>query len=85
MRIGPKRHKSKVDETYLHIAPCGDYWIGSDLFASKHLQPGYVKSFRVLQDSKNLEESLGEYDGELDDIMQKIYDTEDLSCLRSEN
>ena len=32
---------------YLHISPCGDFWIGSRIFAAKHLQPDYVKSIPV--------------------------------------
>ena len=35
-------------ETYLHVAPCGDHWIAPGLFAAKHLQPDYVRSFGPL-------------------------------------
>lgn len=32
---------------YLHVAPCGDHWVGSSIFAAKHLQPDYVRSIPV--------------------------------------
>jgi hypothetical protein len=31
-------------EIYLHVGPGGECWTGAEVFAAKHLQPGYVKS-----------------------------------------
>jgi hypothetical protein len=25
------------EEIFLHIAPCGDYWLGQEIYAAKHL------------------------------------------------
>ena len=35
---------------YLHIAPCGDWWLGSEIYAAKHLPSGYVRSIRLPDD-----------------------------------
>jgi hypothetical protein len=29
---------------YIHISPCGDWWIGTEIFAAKHLPSDFVKS-----------------------------------------
>lgn len=39
-----------LEQRYLHIAPCGDYWVGTTIFAAKHLQPDYVKSIPIPED-----------------------------------
>eukprot|EP01041_Mallomonas_annulata_P000204 gene204-367_t len=33
--------------TFLHLAPCGDWWIDNEIFAAKHLPTGYIRSIRV--------------------------------------
>jgi len=64
----------KKNQLYLHIAPCGDYWSGHEVFAAKHLQPDYVKSIPW-----NLkvtpEDYLDDYKGDLDALLKKAYDT----------
>ena len=64
----------KKNQVYLHIAPCGDYWSGHEVFAAKHLQPDYVKSIPW-----NLkvtpEDYLEDYKGDLDALLEKAYDT----------
>lgn len=32
---------------YLHIAPDGDWWIGSEMYAAKHLPSNYVRSIAL--------------------------------------
>ena len=34
-----------TEQQYLHIAPSGDFWCGSKIFAAKHLSSNYLKSF----------------------------------------
>ena len=38
------------DQTYLHVAPSGDWWTGPSIFAAKHLQPDYVRSIKIPAD-----------------------------------
>ena len=33
------------EQQYLHIAPSGDFWCGTKIFAAKHLSSNYLKSF----------------------------------------
>ena len=35
----------KVHPAYLHISPSGDAWVSPELFAAKHLNNDYVRSF----------------------------------------
>lgn len=58
---------------YLHISPDGDWWIAPGIFAAKHLQDDYVRSF-LLPESFQLEKlrSLHATD------FQTIYDTKTL-------
>ena len=44
---------------HLHIAPCGDWWLGTEIYAAKHLPSGYVRSIKLPndfdEDSKRLD------------------------------
>lgn len=86
-RISHRKHllskqslSSKNDQLYFHIAPCGDYWTGHEVFAAKHLQPDYVKSIPIPR-GLDLEAKLEDFDGDLDKLLQKVYDTGDLSPI----
>eukprot|EP00565_Helicotheca_tamesis_P009482 CAMPEP_0185725078 /NCGR_PEP_ID=MMETSP1171-20130828/1409_1 /TAXON_ID=374046 /ORGANISM="Helicotheca tamensis, Strain CCMP826" /LENGTH=117 /DNA_ID=CAMNT_0028393095 /DNA_START=269 /DNA_END=622 /DNA_ORIENTATION=- len=65
---------------YLHIAPCGDHWTGTSIFAAKHLQPDYVRSIALPpgfeEDDVDLLEEILDCEGT--DVLQKIYDSK---CL----
>jgi len=73
------RCKTNRAITYLHIAPDGDWWIGSEIFAAKHLQPDYVRSF-ILHENVNIDnwlQNIGE-ETEQTKVLQKIYDDQKL-------
>ena len=36
---------------YLHVGPAGECWTGHSLFAAKHLQPDYVRSIAIPDDT----------------------------------
>mmetsp|Transcript_17560 Transcript_17560/g.27350 ORF Transcript_17560/g.27350 Transcript_17560/m.27350 type:complete len:120 (-) Transcript_17560:1007-1366(-) len=38
---------TKNKTLFLHIAPCGDWWTGHEIYAAKHLQPDYVRSVEI--------------------------------------
>ena len=42
----------KSDELtlHLHISPCGDWWLGTEIYAAKHLPSGYVRSIKLPDD-----------------------------------
>ena len=70
------------DQMYLHIAPCGDFWTDTEIFAAKHLQPDYVKSIPISTSlSIDLEEVHGSADVDLDSVLKEVYDTGDVSIL----
>ena len=70
------------DQIYLHIAPCGDFWTDTEIFAAKHLQPDYVKSIPISTSlSIDLEEVHGSVDVDLDSVLKEVYDTGDVSIL----
>ncbi len=72
----------KTNQVYLHIAPCGDYWTGYEVFAAKHLNPDYVKSLRIPKDIDfDPQEVLESYGGDLDRLLKDIYDNEDFSII----
>eukprot|EP00554_Chaetoceros_debilis_P014737 CAMPEP_0194111998 /NCGR_PEP_ID=MMETSP0150-20130528/10862_1 /TAXON_ID=122233 /ORGANISM="Chaetoceros debilis, Strain MM31A-1" /LENGTH=88 /DNA_ID=CAMNT_0038801563 /DNA_START=55 /DNA_END=321 /DNA_ORIENTATION=- len=73
---------SHNDQLYLHVAPCGDYWTGHEVFAAKHLQPDYVKSIPIPK-GLNVEDILDDLnDGEdIDGILKNVYDTEDITLI----
>jgi len=63
------------DQLFLHVAPCGDFWTGHEIFAAKHLQPGDVKSIPI-SNSLDIEEWLESHDEKtLQTITQEIYDS----------
>ena len=39
----------KADDKHLHIhiSPCGDWWLGAEIYAAKHLPSGYVRSIKL--------------------------------------
>ena len=34
----------------IHISPCGDWWLGAEIYAAKHLPSGYVRSIKLPDD-----------------------------------
>ena len=42
-----------IQNKYVHLAPCGEWWIGQKLYSSKHLASDYVKSVHI-NDIKNI-------------------------------
>lgn len=58
--VPPSRQPSVLH--YLHMGPSGDAWVGTEIFAAKHLQPNYVRSIalpsleQLLQRSSNLDD-----------------------------
>ena len=72
----------KTNQIYLHVAPCGDYWTGYEVFAAKHLNPDYVKSIPIPKDIEfDAEEVLEDYQGDVDTLLKKVYDSEDFSLI----
>ena len=70
---------SKPKQHYLHLAPDGDYWTGSEIFAAKHLQPDYVRSVPIpppkdFDVEKWLDETFGDDEKKQTEALQKIYD-----------
>lgn len=43
----------------LHISPCGDWWLGSEIYAAKHNPSGYVRSIKLPDRFEENENSLG--------------------------
>jgi hypothetical protein len=39
-----------TQKKYIHIAPCGDWWLGAEIFAAKHNPEGYVCSIYLPPD-----------------------------------
>ena len=70
----------KKNKLYLHIAPCGDYWSGHEVFAAKHLQPDYVKSIPWNLAIKP-EDYLEDYEGDVDALLKKAYDSGKISFI----
>mmetsp|Transcript_20676 Transcript_20676/g.20013 ORF Transcript_20676/g.20013 Transcript_20676/m.20013 type:complete len:146 (-) Transcript_20676:786-1223(-) len=66
------------EEMFLHIAPCGDYWLGQEIYAAKHLPSGYVRSIKLpdnFDENDDLLNSLPE------DKFVAMYDTGALDSL----
>jgi len=70
---------------YLHIGPSGDCWTGASMYAAKHLQPDYVKSFIlsfpthtsllfVCDEIPEMEVLLVEFLEEHNDMAHQLYD-----------
>ena len=81
--VGVGGSSDKTNQMYLHVAPCGDYWTGHEVFAAKHLNPDYVKSIAFPKDDATFdpEEILEDYEGDLDELLKKVYDTGDISLI----
>lgn len=64
---------------YLHMGPSGDCWTGPAVFAAKHLQPGYIKSFPLPTDARIeiIEKLLGEDPA----LACEIYDSSDINLV----
>lgn len=56
----------------LHISPCGDWWLGTEIYAAKHNPSGYVRSIKLPDD-------FSEHDHSLDSLPEStflaMYDT----------
>lgn len=70
---------SKPKQHYLHLAPDGDYWTGSEIFAAKHLQPDYVRSVPIpppedFDVEKWLDETFGGDEKKQTEALQNVYD-----------
>mmetsp|Transcript_19561 Transcript_19561/g.39622 ORF Transcript_19561/g.39622 Transcript_19561/m.39622 type:complete len:134 (-) Transcript_19561:533-934(-) len=74
-QTGDTKPTKSTSCTYLHVAPDGDWWTGTEIFAAKHLQPDYVRSVVVPPDI-DIDEYLEsiEDDAEQNKILRKIYD-----------
>jgi hypothetical protein len=67
------------NKLYLHIAPSGDFWCGTKIYAAKHLSSNYLKSLELPKDFKEeeledlpLAAFLGMYDnGQLVDQLRR--------------
>jgi hypothetical protein len=78
----PLDDDKKRQAVFLHIAPCGDFWTGHEVFAAKHLQPDYVKSIPIPFDiQSDVETFLNDYEGDLDVLLRKVYDEQDISLI----
>jgi hypothetical protein len=72
----------KSEGLFLHIAPCGDFWTGREVFAAKHLQPDYVRSIAIPKDMEGkIGSMLNDYDGDLDALLKRAYDERDISII----
>jgi hypothetical protein len=62
------------DTKYLHIAPCGDFWIAEGIFAAKHNPSGFIRSIAIgnVRDSSAIIDTLQQVPSR--DIMN-MYDT----------
>ena len=49
--VGGNGIGQKTTAVYLHVGPSGDCWTGHSIFAAKHLQPDYVKSVKLPNDT----------------------------------
>jgi len=73
--------RAPEERKYLHIGPAGECWVGSSIFAAKHLQPDYVKSIPLPAQSSEttpttfLEKLVEEIEGD-PGLGQEIYDSE---------
>lgn len=73
-----KLDRSGNGSCYLHVGPSpGDYWTGREIFAAKHLQPGYVKSIALpwSEECKYTQALLERLAEESVSVQQQIYDS----------
>ena len=70
--LTPLTVQSHENELSLHISPCGDWWLGTEIYAAKHNPSGYVRSIK-------LPEGFDEHDHSLDSLPESkflaMYDT----------
>jgi hypothetical protein len=52
----------------LHISPCGDWWLGTEIYAAKHNPSGYVRSIK-------LPDGFDEHDHLLDGLPESTFKT----------
>mmetsp|Transcript_17925 Transcript_17925/g.17995 ORF Transcript_17925/g.17995 Transcript_17925/m.17995 type:complete len:124 (+) Transcript_17925:100-471(+) len=64
-----KVEEPEKDINYIHISPDGDWWLGPEIFAAKHLPDGFVKSIPL---PRNFDEDL--LTGVRDEVFMNIYD-----------
>ena len=79
-----EQERTEKDALYLHVAPDGDHWISGEIFAAKHLQPDYVKSIPIPNESEmNILKTIEDFENDdgFDVLMKDVYDTGDLSRL----
>ena len=50
--------KPNQSDLSLHISPCGDWWLGSEIYAAKHNPSGYVRSIKLPDHFEENENSL---------------------------
>lgn len=82
MRTSSLKENENEKKQYLHIAPCGDFWVGDEVFAAKHLQPDYVKSIAIPPNlHAELQEKLETSDDDFDHVFKQVYDSGNLSIL----
>ena len=65
---------------YIHIAPCGDWWIGSDIYAAKHNPTDYILSLPL---PNNFDQTI--LTNTPNSKFQHAYDKKSLSILLSKN
>jgi hypothetical protein len=56
----------------LHISPCGDWWLGTEIYAAKHNPSGYVRSIKLPDGFDEHDHSL---DGLPESMFKAMYDT----------
>ena len=45
--LSPSAHGVNDNNLSIHISPCGDWWLGAEIYAAKHLPSGYVRSIKL--------------------------------------
>ena len=53
-----QNQKQNQSDLSLHISPCGDWWLGSEIYAAKHNPSGYVRSIKLPDHFEENENSL---------------------------
>ena len=64
--LTPLTVQSHENELSLHISPCGDWWLGTEIYAAKHNPSGYVRSIK-------LPEGFDEHDHSLDSLPESKF------------
>lgn len=70
--LTPQTVQAPDNALSLHISPCGDWWLGTEIYAAKHNPSGYVRSIK-------LPDGFDEHDHSLDSLPDStflaMYDT----------